>query len=225
MIDLKPLKNLTLLYAEDDLETRELNTRTFQLFFDEVVSVPDGVEALKVFHHQAVHVAALDISMPGIDGLGVAREIRKENREMPVFILTALVDVEPLREAVKVNLVDYLIKPLDFEALRETLEMCLERMERYHLLRVPLEEGLYYDPLGKQAIGEEGSIPLTGKESLLLELLCKNRGRLLEREYLEDVLFKEDIKSASLKNLVYSLRKKLGINSIKNIKESGYLLK
>ena len=222
MSDLKIFKNFTLLYAEDEEDIQQINKKTFELYFGEVVVVCDGDEALEVYHTQKVDVIALDLLMPKKDGISVAKQIRKNDFKTPIFILSSQLETNFLLEAVKVNLVDYIIKPMNYENLQEVLKKCLKQLENHNLLEFEIEENIAFNFSSGQLVSKK-DISLTKKELLLLELLCENRGKVMLKDHLEYDIFEEP-KENSLKHLVYSLRKKLGTKRIFNVKDLGYLL-
>lgn len=224
MNDIALLKNLTLLYAEDNKEARELNSKIFEFFFKNIIAVKDGLEALEIYDNQLVDLVILDISMPKLDGLSVARKIREIDSKIPILILTNLLEIAPLKEAVSLNLVDYLIKPISFEILKNSLLKSIQQMKMNNLLKIYIDDNIWYYMQNKVVLVNNRIITLSKKENILLELLCKNKGNLLENDYLENIIFQENITNSSLKNLVYSLRKKLGTKNIQNSKELGYIL-
>ncbi|MGM0520307.1 MAG: response regulator transcription factor [Campylobacterota bacterium] len=222
MLDLKILKNLTLLYAEDEEDIQKINTKTFELYFGKVIAVSNGNEALDIYNNQRVDVIALDVLMPQKDGISVAKQIRKSDFKTPIFVLSSQLETNSLLEALKVNLVGYIIKPMDYENLQEILKKCLNHLEIHNLLQFEIEKDIVFN-FCSRAIESEKEISLTKKELLLLELLCQNSGKVLSKEFLEYEVFEEP-KENSLKHLVYSLRKKLDTKRIFNVKELGYLL-
>lgn len=224
MNDIALLKNSTLLYAEDNEEARELNSKIFEFFFKNIIAVKDGLEALEIYDKQSVDLVILDISMPKLDGLSVARKIREQDSKIPILILTNLLEIAPLKEAVSLNLVDYLIKPISFEVLKNSLLKSIQQMKINNLLKIYIDDNIWYHMQNKVVLVNNIIITLSKKENILLELLCKNKGNLLENDYLENIIFQENITNSSLKNLVYSLRKKLGTKNIQNSKELGYIL-
>jgi len=83
------MSNLTLLYAEDDLQSRKNYAFVLEEYFSEVYLAEDGREALDIYHEKKPDVLLLDISMPFIDGLDVAKAVRTTNKDIPIIMLTA----------------------------------------------------------------------------------------------------------------------------------------
>lgn len=75
---LAPLRDLTVLLAEDDDAMRVSIAHTLGLYFGEVLAAPNGICALSPFKQQRLHMAVRDIAMPGLSGLDAAAAIREE---------------------------------------------------------------------------------------------------------------------------------------------------
>ena len=109
-IRLAPLLEMTVLVAEDDPAMRESLKRTLGLYFGEVLTAGDGKAALAAFEDRTVDIAVLDIAMPGLSGLEVAARIREQDPDLPVIILTCHDDVSFMQTAVRLRLMEYLLK-------------------------------------------------------------------------------------------------------------------
>ena len=98
------MHKVTLLYAEDNQESRENYAFVLKDYFDEVYIAKDGREALAMYHEKKPDIVLLDVTMPKMDGLEVAQVIRKENEEIPIIMLTAHSEVDKLLRAVPLPL-------------------------------------------------------------------------------------------------------------------------
>lgn len=81
----------------------------------------DGVAALKAIHEAAPDVVLTDIRMPRMDGLELARQLRREHSAARIVFLTSYADFEYAQEAVRLQAADYLLKPVDEEELAAVL--------------------------------------------------------------------------------------------------------
>ena len=102
-----------ILIAEDELIERMVLKRTLQKRFREceIIDVENGRTAMEVFRNKPIRIAILDIEMPGMKGIEVAENIRKENSELSIIFLTAYDKFEYARRAVSVHAMEYLLKP------------------------------------------------------------------------------------------------------------------
>jgi len=106
------LKRHSILYAEDEGIVRMNIVKQLQHYFHTVHIAKDGTEALSLYTDQKPDILLLDINMPKKSGLEMAAEVRKENENIPILILTAYTQIPMLMEAVELNLTKYLVKPV-----------------------------------------------------------------------------------------------------------------
>ncbi|MEU5366424.1 response regulator transcription factor [Streptomyces sp. NPDC005925] len=117
----------TVLLAEDDRAIRHALERALTLEGYEVTAVADGVEALAQAHRGRPDVLVLDVMMPGIDGLQVARVLRAEGDSTPILMLTALVETADRIAGLDAGADDYVVKPFDVEEVFARLRALLRR--------------------------------------------------------------------------------------------------
>lgn len=220
---LATLNQLTVLFADDDDVLRDTIGETLSMFFNQVILARNGLEAYEQFRQQSAHVVILDISMPMLNGLAVAQKIRELDAQVPILIMTSYKEESQLMAAIKLNLVDYLVKPVNFQLLKDALLGCSAQIIRSGRLLQKLKNGAEYHILSNTIISEEGVFTLTKNERLFLEMLLKRRGQLIRIDEVEQQLGDEDYSAAGLRNLVYRLRKKLGKEAIVSVKDLGYL--
>lgn len=222
------LKNYTILYAEDEDEVRQNYVEYLSSYFKAVYSCADGAQALATYHKFRPDVLLLDVSMPEMDGLEVAREVRKEDKEVRIMMLTAHTEQERLLQAVELGLTRYLLKPLRRRDFKEALEKVSQELQEKseHICRISAE--LIWDFESFELYGSGDKINLTSKESKLLNLFCQYRQQGIS---VEDIMcdvwndkIDEEISFSSVKTLINALRKKIGKERIENIYGSGYRL-
>lgn len=223
--DLKFLKNLNVLYVEDDPFVTAQTFALLEPLFQKVLVCTNAEDALKLFDLEIIHLLIADIALPGMNGLELCETVRKKDRTFPIFITSAHTQTETLKHAVKLNLVDYLIKPVSVATLTQALRESLERMEEHGLLSVRLMSGCLYYPILGTIESDGQSIPLTRTESELLNLLLRHKNQVVERSMIEYVIFPEEpISDAAYKNLIYRLRKKIGKESLTALSGTGLKL-
>jgi len=120
-IDIKQLKNISLLYVEDDNTTRSQITKLLSVIVKTIYSVSNGKEGLEVFKKQKPDIVITDILMPQLDGLSMSKEIREISPFVPIIITTAFDESNFLLDAINMNIDRYLIKPINIKQLNETL--------------------------------------------------------------------------------------------------------
>ena len=219
------LKTLTILYAEDDLIIRDSISRILKMFFNEVYTANDGNEALEIYQNNKIDVLMLDYVMPNLDGYQTARIIREINKKIPIIIVSAYTDKEKLLNAIELNLIKYLEKPILHETLMNVLNSVVSFLEENDLLKTKLDENSYYSFIRKSITKNNQEIILTKNEVIFLELLLDKPNQLISKETIENQVFKESVDENTLRNMVYRIRKKLDSEIIVTIKDLGYLIK
>ncbi|MGM0622733.1 MAG: response regulator transcription factor [Campylobacterota bacterium] len=218
------LKNLNILYAEDDKNIRQSTDKTLSLLFNHVYTACNGQEALEYFNNETIHIVLLDYVMPKLDGYKVAKAIRQKNKKIPIIISSGYSDKEKLLNAIELNLVKYIVKPLQYDQLSKTLQTSVNILKDNAMLSIPLSHGLSYDYVKKSLYSEDLAIPLTKYEIRFLELLIENKEKILDKELLKEAVYGSSIEQNTLRNMVYRLRKKVGVEFIQTVKDLGYKL-
>lgn len=89
------------------------------------VTAKDGREALDIIRSQTVDCVVSDLHMPRMDGLQLLKELRQENNELPVIIVTAQGEIKTAIEAIKNGASDYILRPFDLEELEVAIKRAL----------------------------------------------------------------------------------------------------
>ena len=110
-------KELRLLYVEDDKNLIKACLPLFQELFLEVVIAYNGEEGCEKLSLNKIDLILTDISMPVMNGLEMIENVRKEDTEIPIVILSAYSDVEYFMESIRLNVDGYLLKPIELQQL------------------------------------------------------------------------------------------------------------
>ncbi len=187
--------------------------------------VRDGKSALRAGLDHDYDACVLDLGLPGLDGLGVLSELRRQGRQMPVLVLTARDTREDKISGLDHGADDYLTKPFDLAELQARLRALLRRASgaASPLLR---HAGVELDPATKRVSKDGQEIALSAREyALLLDLLSHPR-HVRTRAQLEESLYAwgEETDSNTVEVYVHHLRKKLGAEFIRTVRGLGYQL-
>ena len=117
----KYLKKLSLLYVEDDLNTSEELEYFLQNKVKKLYIAKNGQEGLDLFEKYQPDLIITDIQMPIMTGIKMIKLIKQKNPNIPIIIITAFNDTDYLFEAIKLNVTNYLTKPLNLFALSDVL--------------------------------------------------------------------------------------------------------
>lgn len=117
--------------VEDDPMVLSINERFVNKMsdFKVVGTSSSGTEALEAIHKLKPDLLLLDIFMPGKNGLDILKQLRHSENNCDVIMITAAQDVSTISESLRLGVLDYLIKPYDFNRLKKSLESFLKKME------------------------------------------------------------------------------------------------
>ena len=134
------LKNITILYAEDEKDLREVTHQILKGFTKKQYVAQNGQEGLELFkaHENEIDLIITDVNMPVMNGLDMVKEIKKINLNIPIIVATAFSNKEYLLEAIDIGVDKYVLKPIDIAKLLQVMSQSLI----YHELK-----DLYVDNL------------------------------------------------------------------------------
>ena len=116
------LKNFTLLYVEDDLETKEGMFILLKKYLKEIYCASDGEEGLSLYKDKMPDIVLSDIAMPKMNGLELSEKIKEINPNQNIILLTAFNETNFLKQAINIGIDKYIVKPVKREYLFNTLE-------------------------------------------------------------------------------------------------------
>lgn len=183
----------------------------------------DGEQALELYYSNVYDLVVLDLNLPKIDGIDVLNEIRSENKEISVLILSARSEVEDKINGLDFGANDYLAKPFHFAELEARIRALLRRDFQIKDT-ITVCGNVKINTAVKKVFLEDNELNLSKKEYSILEYLMMNKGRLVSgEELIEHVWNSEaDIFTNAFKVHIHSLRKQLPQEFIKNKRGEGY---
>ncbi len=229
----RPLK---LLLIEDEHTMRRTLERTLTRSGWQVSSSGDGLEGLRLWGELTPDVVLLDLSLPGLDGLRVLEEGRKQGLLTPVILLTARGTVGDRILGLNAGADDYLPKPFDLDELDARIKALLRRSqrppaddlkERDH--KSPHAGHLRLDPDSGAIVGPQGVLDISPREARMLQLLIQRAGQAVTKEQLFNHVFRDELEVniEAVEVVAYRLRKKLQNSGTElvTLRGLGYLLK
>ncbi len=220
---------MQVLVVEDEQRMAELLKRGLTEEGHQVVITANGAEALEMAQSFPFDVIVLDVMLPEVNGLTVARRLRESRIQTPVLMLTARDSTADIVKGLDSGADDYLTKPFSFDVLLARLRSVSRRgpIERPPCLETG---GLKLDPATREVTRGGVEISLTPREYALLELLLRNAGRVVTRQSILEAVwgFDTDINENTLEAFVRLLRLKIDAQSpklIHTVRGVGYCLK
>jgi DNA-binding response OmpR family regulator len=214
--------------VEDDADiayTIRLNLRKHGWQVDHFVS---GLAALEALEEKPYDLVILDLNLPDVDGLAIARELRQneETRRIAILMLTARIEERDKLLGFDVGADDYLTKPFSMKELVARVSAQLRRASAHEVSEEEIFEtdGLRIDRARFEVVADGRPVRLTKREFDLLWHLVRNRSRVVTRDTILARLWGHgaDVETRTVDVHVRSLRRKLGERWIDTVVGVGY---
>jgi two-component system response regulator VanR len=217
-------KDKSILIAEDDVITREKIVFVLKMFFGKVYSAQNGEVAYEIYRNESPDIILCDVNMPKKDGIALIEQIRQDNYNIPVILISSFMEKNLLNDAANLSIDGYLVKPVNLDKLTSTIDKAMQRAHTNEGMLL-LGKELYYNSATKELYHNGVVVELGNKEHNLLILLINNMHKTVSKLEIEQKLWPLDpISDSTLKKLIFRLRKKLGIDIIITVKGIGYRL-
>jgi DNA-binding response OmpR family regulator len=218
------------LVIEDDDAIAQVLQRSLRLEGYDVRLAGDGIDALELAHAFLPDLVILDLGLPGMDGIEVARTLREGEDDVPILVLTARDAVESRVEGLDSGADDYLIKPFERQELLARLRALLRRRPPRGQATLTVGD-LNLNPDTHEVTRAERPVDLTQREFELLEYLMRNERIVISRQRLLDEVWGYDPFSMTntIEVFVSNLRRKLEAGGesrlLHTIRGAGYVLR
>lgn len=204
----------SILVVEDEEHLHEALKLNLELEGYEVTSAYNGANALKAVQNEYFDLIIMDIMLPGIDGISVTENIRVQQNEVPILILSAKNTSTDRVLGLKKGADDYLTKPFNLEELLLRVEKLIEKNKK---IQVKETVGDVYefgknkiDFKAQEAITWNGEkVDLSKKEAMLLKLLIENKNDVVTREKILQMVWGYNVypTTRTIDNFILSFRK------------------
>lgn len=196
----------------------------------EVESAFDGFDAMEMIEIESYDLIVLDLNLPNMDGMEILKNLRKEDVETKVLILSARSQIQDKVEGLDAGANDFLQKPFHLDELKARVRSLTRRNFIQNNTELSFDK-IKFDSKNRTIFIDDKELKLTRKESGILEYLLLNQGRPISQEELIDHVWDSsvDLLSNSIRVHISALRKKLkqelGYDPIENRIGIGYLLR
>ena len=217
---------------EDDAELAEVLIQYLAKFSIEVINFEDPFLALSNIALKSYDLIILDLTLPGLDGLEVCKELLAKHK-IPIIVSSARSDITDKVIALELGADDYLPKPYDPRELEVRIKTILRRCSKeLELLKPEIKDEVFIIDEQKQEIKRNGKfIKFTPAEYEIMSLMCKRKGFIVSRyDILQNCTFlNSDEDSGSLSVIINRIRTKIEIEPknpkyLLTIRGSGYKL-
>ena len=219
--------DLTVLVVDDESRMRKL-IRDFliQKNFN-ILEAEDGERALKVYEEnkEKINLILLDVMMPKLDGWSVLRNIRQENKKLPIIMLTARAEEQDELFGFELGVDEYITKPFSPKILVARVEALLKR-SMPEVKELKSYDGIVIDNEGRTVTVDGKQVELSFREYELLKYLLDNENIALSRDKILNTVWNYDYygDSRTIDSHIKKIRHKLGKKGkhIQTIRGIGY---
>jgi len=122
-------KDLTILYAEDDIRAREEVSDILNLIFNKVLVAKDGQDAFTQYKNEKnIDLILTDLNMPNLTGIELIQNIREQKDDIPIIILSAHSEIHYFLNTIKLGIDGYILKPIDIQAFTVVLNNVVNKI-------------------------------------------------------------------------------------------------
>ena len=221
---------MRILVVEDDAETAAYVSNGLVEEGHTAETVADGRDGLTQAMDEVYDILVVDRMLPGLDGLSLVRALRAVGHKVPVIFLTSLGGVDDRVDGLNVGGDDYLVKPFAFSELMARVNALARRPHLRDAETVLRVGDLEMDLIGRKVTRGPDVIDLQPREFRLLEVLMRNKGRVLTRTMLLERVwsFHFEPKTSVVETHISRLRTKIdrpyGSELIHTVRGSGYTM-
>ena len=225
-------EKIKILLVEDDMNLGFVIQDNLSALNYHVHLSKDGKEGLLAFNKDSYDLCLLDVMLPKKDGFSLAEDIRKIDKNVPIIFLTAKSLAEDKVKGFKAGADDYITKPFNMDEFQLRIEALLKRTGKTEQVETSeIIIGSYIFDTSNYKLSKEGEEErkLTKKEAEILKLLSLQKGKVIERELILNLVWGDDnyFNGRSLDVFITKLRKYLKSDDklvIKNIHGIGFVL-
>lgn len=225
------MQDRRILLVEDEKNLIDLVKLNLELDGFVVKVAENGKKGVRLFKEQRFDLIILDNMLPEMDGVSVCQTIRLENTEVPILFLSAKHTSQDRIAGLKAGADDYLVKPFDFEELLLRINGLLKRSETVSRVGDEYEFGGNHIDFKSYNVKtyDNQHMQLTVKEIRLLKLLIENKGDVVSREKILEVVWGVDVypSTRTIDNYILNFRKLFEVDSrapkyIHSVRGVGY---
>jgi two-component system alkaline phosphatase synthesis response regulator PhoP len=178
---------LSVLLVEDEENLHDALRLNLELEGYEITSAFDGQEALKKVEDEYFDLIIMDVMLPGVDGITVTENIRLQNNEVPILILSAKNTSADRVAGLKKGADDYLTKPFNLEELLLRVQKLIEKNKKLQDRDTVGDTYTFgkntVDFRAQEVLTRSGErLQISKKEAMLLKLLIENKNEVVPRE-------------------------------------------
>lgn len=220
-------RDFHILFIEDDESQASLICNYLEKNFKNIQVEKNGKIGFQKFlkDRDKYDVIITDINIPDIDGIELAKEVRRVDKRIPIIAISAYDDKEYLLGAINSGINKYILKPFKMEELYNAINECLFDLSEKKIFRTYYKnQKIIFDYMNRRLISDDHSVRLTSKECEFLMILIMLKNFIVTYDEVKEFIWHKDVTNDTLYSFVKRLRKKLPAPIVKTISKHGYRL-
>lgn len=219
------LKMLTVLYIDEEKNVPLSIKNALKMFTKKVFFVNNIETANNIYHKKNPNIIISEVELNNHKCFEFLHNIREYNHLIPIIVTSKMKDEKILFESIRLQLIDFLEKPLKIEEFIYALNNTAKHVLHFGEINTTFANNFKYNYISKTVRIDKKIIHLTKNEAKFLELLLASNGQLTTRQDIEFYIWDEEyITDSAFKSLLKRLRDKLGKDVIKNSSGQGYYI-
>lgn len=215
---------MKILLLEDEVMLNESICEYLQENGHQIESFFDGIKAYIAIKNNSYDLLILDINVPNMDGLSFLESIQAIKIYVPTIYISALVDIEDISRAYDLGCYDYLKKPFHLKELALRIDR-VKFSNEVPLVHLRISKNYSYNQENSTLLFNGEFQTLTKRQSQIIDLLARNRGRVVDFEMFRVYVWDEAIiDNATIRAEINRLKKSLKEDIIINIRAIGYMI-
>lgn len=214
---------MKILLLEDDFSLNEAIKETLEDAGFDVEAYYDGLEAYSNISNE-YDLFVLDINTPSLEGLDLLSHIKSINHSSKVIMISAIIDIEKIRQAYELGCDDYIKKPFIIDELLFKIQRLYKK--KFNKTIETLNNEITFCTKSKTLYINNDICKLTKNEKNFFYLLIQNKNEIVSHEQIENFVYEGETKSSdAIRSMIKRLRKKISYDLIENVLEEGYQLR
>lgn len=213
---------MNMIFLEDDEIIRSSYSIFLKIYFKNVYEIDDGKEGLELLKKESIDFILADINMEKMNGIEFIKEVRKENKNIPIVIISAYDNKEYLLEAIKLKLVDYIVKPIKTSIFLSVIMQVIAEIK--NSCEIYLRNDYRWNYKEDKLYLNDKEVNLTRNELLLFREFCTKNEIIFSLEKISELVYPdEDYNINKIRMIIKRLKKKLNnTDTFENIHNIGY---
>ncbi len=219
---------MKILLVEDDPKVTDSIQNMSSLQGIDCEVIDNGLDAYYQTRREDYDVIVIDIMLPEINGIDLLKQIRESGNNTPILMLTALSSVDNKVKSLDLGADDYMVKPVSAKEFFARIRALIRRNDTNTRDNRIIFSDIEYFPYKQQLFIKGKKLPITKRESMVLEILLRNSEQTVETETFIQAIWGRSVPKNNLEILIRNVRRLLEIGHsdtrIRNIRSVGYML-